>query len=60
MASLPNAPITEFIHEPPQGDIFAGWQVFENPPVLEKDGYIKVPQGPGLGVTFRSDLIEKT
>jgi len=60
IASLPNAPITEFIHEPPQGDIFAGWQVFENPPVLEKDGYIKVPQGPGLGVTFRKDLIEQT
>jgi len=59
IASLPNAPITEFIHEPPQGDIFAGWQVFENPPALEKDGYIKVPQGPGLGVTFKKDLIEK-
>ena len=36
------------------GDIFAGWQVFENPPVLEKDGYIKVPQGPGLGVTLQA------
>jgi L-alanine-DL-glutamate epimerase-like enolase superfamily enzyme len=33
--------------------------VFENPPVLEPDGQIKVPQGPGLGVTFRADLIEK-
>tara|TARA_B110000444_G_scaffold236569_1_gene248538 strand:+ start:4558 stop:5781 length:1224 start_codon:yes stop_codon:yes gene_type:complete len=57
--SLPNAPITEFIHEPPHADIFEGWQVFENPPVLEKDGSIKVPQGPGLGVTLRADLIEK-
>ena len=25
-----------------------------------EDGYIKVPQGPGLGVTFRADLIERT
>jgi len=59
IASMPNAPITEFIHEPPHADIFEGWQVFENPPVLEADGQIKVPQGPGLGVTFRADLIEK-
>ena len=59
IASMPNGPITEFIHEPPHADIFEGWQVFENPPVLEADGQIKVPQGPGLGVKFRPDLIEE-
>jgi len=60
VASIPNAPIVEFIHEPPIGDIFAGWSVFENAPVLDKDGLMKVPQGPGLGVTIRPDLIEKS
>jgi D-galactarolactone cycloisomerase len=60
VASTPNAPIVEFIHEPPVGDIFAGWSVFENAPVLEKDGYMKVPQGPGLGVTLRPDLIDRS
>jgi L-alanine-DL-glutamate epimerase-like enolase superfamily enzyme len=60
VASIPNAPIVEFIHEPPIGDIFAGWSVFESAPVLEKDGYMKVPQGPGLGVKIRPDLIEKS
>ena len=60
VASIPNAPIVEFIHEPPIGDIFAGWSVFENAPVLDKDGYMQVPQGPGLGVTFRPDLIERS
>ncbi len=60
VASIPNAPIVEFIHEPPIGNIFEGWSIFENAPVLEKDGYMKVPQAPGLGVTLRRDLIERT
>jgi L-alanine-DL-glutamate epimerase-like enolase superfamily enzyme len=59
-ASMPNCPILEFIHEPPIGDLFEGWQVFENAPVLDKEGYLPVPQGPGLGVTIRKDLIERT
>lgn len=59
VASMPNAPIVEFIHEPPIGDLFAGWSVFENAPILEKDGYMRPPQGPGIGVTIRKDLIEK-
>ena len=48
------------IHEPPIGDIFTGWSIFENAPALGKDGYITLPQGPGLGVTVRPDLIERT
>lgn len=60
VASMPNAPIVEFIHEPPTGDIFEGWSVFEGAPKLEKDGYMRPPQGPGLGVTIRPDLIERT
>ena len=60
VASIPNAPIVELIHEPPIGDIFAGWSIFENAPALGKDGYITLPQAPGLGVTIRKDLIERT
>ena len=59
-ASMPNVPILEFIHEPPIGDLFAGWSVFETAPVLDADGYMKVPEGPGLGVTFRPDLIDRS
>ena len=59
-ASWSNAPIVEFIHEPPGADIFEGWSVFEGAPTLDKDGYMVLPQGPGLGVTIRPDLIEKT
>jgi len=60
VAAMPNAPIVELIHEPPIGDIFNGWSIFENAPSLGKDGYITMPQGPGLGVTLRKDLIERT
>jgi L-alanine-DL-glutamate epimerase-like enolase superfamily enzyme len=59
-ASVPNAPIVEFIHEPPMADIFEGWSVFEEAPKLENDGTMRPPQRPGLGVTIRPDLIEKT
>jgi D-galactarolactone cycloisomerase len=58
-ASMPNVPIVEFIHEPPIGDIFEGWSVFENAPSLDKDGYMKVPQGAGLGISIKPELIEK-
>ena len=30
-----------------------------NPPLVEKDGYVTMPQGPGLGVEIDRDLIEK-
>ena len=59
-ASMPNVPILEFIHEPPIGDLFAGWSVFETAPVLDEDGLMKLPEGPGLGVAFRPDLIDRS
>jgi D-galactarolactone cycloisomerase len=56
ICSLPNAPMQEIIHEPPAGDSNALWSIFTDPPVL-KDGYYTVPDGPGLGLTIRPDLI---
>jgi D-galactarolactone cycloisomerase len=57
IASWPNSPTMEIIHEPPIGDWETGTAIFENPPRLEKDGYITVPDGPGLGVTVKADFI---
>ena len=31
--------------------------IMENPPTVDKEGYMAMPQGPGLGVTIRKDLI---
>ena len=47
-------------HEPPTADIFEGWSVFQGAPTLDKDGYMVLPEGPGLGLTLRPDMIEKT
>jgi L-alanine-DL-glutamate epimerase-like enolase superfamily enzyme len=30
--------------------------MFENPPVLDKNGYFKVPDGPGLGMTIKKEF----
>jgi L-alanine-DL-glutamate epimerase-like enolase superfamily enzyme len=57
IASMPNAPMMELIHEPPHGPYSAFMEIFTEPPLM-KDGYITVPDGPGLGVTIRPDLIE--
>jgi L-alanine-DL-glutamate epimerase-like enolase superfamily enzyme len=29
----------------------------ENPPQVDKEGYMSLPQGPGLGVAINKDLI---
>jgi L-alanine-DL-glutamate epimerase-like enolase superfamily enzyme len=57
VASWTNAPIAELVNEPPVADYAAIWSVFENPPHLTKEGYIAMPQAPGLGVTVNPDLL---
>ncbi len=49
----------ELMHEPPHADILAQWDIYENPPVLGKDGNIKMPDAPGLGDTIKSDLMQE-
>jgi len=59
IASMPNAPMMELIHEPPKGPYSAFMDIFTEPPLM-KDGFITVPDGPGLGVTIKPDLIIKS
>jgi len=51
-------PTWELIHEPPVIDIEQMWTIYENPPHLDKDGYMQLPDAPGLGVTIRPDLLQ--
>lgn len=51
-------PFLEIFNDSPIGDYTHPLAVFENPLVLTKDGYFNVPQGPGLGMILRKDLIE--
>jgi L-alanine-DL-glutamate epimerase-like enolase superfamily enzyme len=56
VAAWPNAPIFEIFNDPPSSEMKFSNAIYENPPVF-KDGYLTMPEGPGLGVTIRKDLI---
>ena len=51
-------PAWEVFYEPPIADIDQIWSVYENPPRIDKQGYIQLPDAPGLGVTIKADLIQ--
>jgi L-alanine-DL-glutamate epimerase-like enolase superfamily enzyme len=45
-------------YEPPALDIGQIWSVYENAPRIDKDGYMQLPDAPGLGVSIRPDLLQ--
>ena len=51
-----HCPYIEICHDPPFAGYTNGFAVMENPPMV-KDGYLEIPQGPGLGVEINRDLI---
>ena len=59
IASWPHAPYLELLHDPPIGDYRHGFSIMENPPQVDSDGFVALPQAPGLGVELRRDLIEE-
>jgi D-galactarolactone cycloisomerase len=56
VASWPNAPYLEIFNDAPIGNYEHPFAMVENPPVLDKDGHFKVPDGPGLGITIRKEF----
>ncbi len=60
VGAFPNAPYAELQHEEPVGDYKNGFFVMEDPPLVGDDGYLKLPEGPGLGVSIKQDLILKS
>jgi D-galactarolactone cycloisomerase len=60
VASWPNAPYLEIFNDVPIGNYEHPLAIFENPLVLDKDGYFSLPQGPGLGMTIKKEFFEKT
>jgi D-galactarolactone cycloisomerase len=57
VATWSHAPYLEIFNDVPIGDYSNPLAIFENPPVLDKEGYFSLPQAPGLGVTVRKDFI---
>ncbi len=56
VASWPNAPYLELLHDPPIGDYRHKFAMMANAPEV-KDGWIEVPQGPGLGVEIDKSMV---
>lgn len=57
IASWPHAPWIEILHDPPVAAYTNGFAIMENPPLVDKEGYLNLPQAPGLGVAINRDLI---
>ena len=60
VGALPNAPYAELQHEEPVGDYKNGFFIMEDPPLVGDDGYLRLPDKPGLGVSIKQDLILKS
>ena len=57
IASWPHAPWIEILHDPPAAAYTNGFAIMENPPLVDQEGFLNLPQGPGLGVAINKDLI---
>ena len=57
VASWPHAPYLELIHDPPTGDYRHFFAFMKNPPLVDAQGYMPMPQAPGLGVEIDPDLV---
>ncbi|HEY3834922.1 MAG TPA: mandelate racemase/muconate lactonizing enzyme family protein [Bryobacteraceae bacterium] len=57
IASWPHSPWIEILHDPPVAAYTNGFAIMQNAPLVDKEGYFDLPQGPGLGVTIDKDLI---
>ena len=52
-----HSPWLEVLHDPPIGPYTAGFAIFDNPPLLDKDGCFAAPQGPGFGVNINRAML---
>lgn len=62
IASWPeeNSPYIEIFNDEPIGNYTYPFSIFEEPPTLTKEGFFELPQGPGLGMKIKPDLIVKS
>ena len=47
----------EILHDPPIGAYTNGFAIMENPPLVDGEGYLNLPQGLGLEIEINKELI---
>jgi L-alanine-DL-glutamate epimerase-like enolase superfamily enzyme len=60
VASWPHAPYLELLNDPPIGSYRHGFSILQDPPLVDTEGHLDLPQRPGLGVEINRDLIDRT
>ncbi|MDA1371353.1 MAG: mandelate racemase/muconate lactonizing enzyme family protein [Proteobacteria bacterium] len=60
IGTWPHCPWVEIMNDPPISPYTNGFAILENPPVVDSEGYMVMPQEPGLGVRLNRELIEDT
>ncbi len=59
-ASVPNCPYLEFPHDPPSGWTAAARdQMLAEPPRIDAEGYVRVPERPGFGFVLDEEAIAR-
>ena len=58
IGTWPHCPWIEIMNDAPISPYTNGFAIFENPPLVDSEGFMPMPTEPGLGVTLRRDLIE--
>ena len=56
---MSQCPYVEFGYEPPIITPQSRDRILKKPIQIDKDGYVHVPQGPGLGVELNQAFIEQ-
>ena len=57
IASWTNGPWIEILHDPPIAAYTHGFAMMENAPLVDKEGYLNLPQAPGLGVAIDKAML---
>ena len=55
VCSLINSPYIEYMYHPPYITEASRTILSENPIKMDEDGYVEIPQGPGLGVALKEN-----
>ena len=59
IGSLTQCPYVEFGYEPPIITPKSRDRIIKEPIQIDKDGYVQIPQGPGLGVELNQTFVEQ-